>query len=58
MSHSFKGYTLNKEAKLLEYEFSSASARYQEVKLSGRALSSALKTFWDSFTYEYKPDKP
>jgi hypothetical protein len=58
MSHSFKGYTLNKEAKLLEYEFRSASARYQEVKLSVRALPSALKTFWDSFAFEFKPEKP
>ena len=49
---------MNKEAKLLEYEFRSASARYQEVKLGGRTLPSALKTFWDSFAFEFKPEKP
>ncbi len=54
ISHQFSGYRLNKEARLLDWEFQSSSANYPSFSLKSRNWLPLIKDFWSSFVHEYK----
>ena len=54
ISHQFSGYRLNKEARLLDWEFQSSSANYPSFSLKSRNWLPLIKEFWSSFVHEYK----